>query len=252
MHASPKRRFSPQQESGARKRIRSKEPHGEYPHRFWTYDKLEHLTAWRTEKMTYQPPKNPKGIAVEHDTPRSTSTYLSSKISDIISDDGAAQTFQRYVMEMAVHMPAVVFPPRTTAEEVRANRPVSFLSILVAGSLGLTPLETQEKLAALLLDVLADSIVRNGEKSLDLIQALLVATIWYRPPKHYEQMNFYQLGHIAAVMAIDMGMGKRSYTSKTMRVQPGPEQMRMPNFMFNSESVEARRTWLVCYFNCTK
>lgn len=183
---------------------------------------------------------------------QSTTAYVGDRIADFISDDEANQFFYHYVADMATHMPAVIFPSDMKAEDVRSTRPVTFLSIMVAGSVGLMSVEKQDRLAALLLGIFADSIVRNGEKSLDLVQALLVATIWYRPPKKYEQMNFYQLGHMAAIMAIEMGMGKRSYASKASRVQPGAEQMRMPRFLFNSESLEAGRTWLGCYFNCTQ
>jgi len=65
-------------------------------------------------------------------------------------------------------------------------------------------------------------------------------------------MNFYQLSHIAAVMAIDVGMGKRLNSSKNLRMVGGYDKFRRPKYLFNADTVEARRTWLGCYFLCAK
>jgi len=152
---------------------------------------------------------------------------------------------------MAQHLPVVVFDPGTTAAEVRLTRPILFLAILVAAAKGHTDMELQEQLNHLLLDIFADSIVRNGAKTLELVQALLISTIWYRPPRRYDQMNFYQLSHISAVMAIDIGLGKRM--KKTWRTMgPAFSDGRTPRSMLLTDTVEVRRTWLGCYFQCSK
>jgi len=152
---------------------------------------------------------------------------------------------------MAQHLPVVVFDPGTTAAEVRLTRPILFLAILVSAAKGQTDMELQEQLNHLLLDIFADSIVRNGAKTLELVQALLISTIWYRPPRRYDQMNFYQLSHISAVMAIDIGLGKRM--KKTWRTMgPAFSDGRTPRSMLLTDTVEVRRTWLGCYFQCSK
>jgi len=152
---------------------------------------------------------------------------------------------------MAYHLPAVVFSPGLPAGEVRTKKPILFLAILVAASVGVTNMEMQQNLCEVLMGAFADRIIRNGEKSLELIQSLMISTIWYRPPKRYEQMNFYQLTHMAAVMAIDVGMGKRTNPSKTWHMKSA-EAGRRQKLMLNSDTVEARRTWLGCYFLCAK
>ena len=163
----------------------------------------------------------------------------------------AGRVFDRYVTDMAPHLPAIVFDPGTTAATVRLSKPILFLSILVAASKGLLDLDIQEQLATLQLDIFADGIIRNGTKSLEIVQAMLLSTIWYRPPKRYDQMNFYQLTHIAAVMAIDIGLGKR--LKKTWRTMgPAFSDGRTPRSMLLTDTVEVRRTWLGCYFQCAK
>jgi len=176
---------------------------------------------------------------------------IDKQIDGIIDRITASNIFNHYVSDMAVHLPAVVFEPGTTAVDVRAQKPILFLAILVAASVGMTDLRVQHNLSQMTLGVFADAIIRSGKKSLELVQALIVSAIWYRPPKRYEQMNFYQLTHIAAVMAIDIGMGKKLNPSKTWRMQTN-DQARAQKHIQASDTVEARRTWMGCYFLCAK
>lgn len=52
----------------------------------------------------------------------------------IISAEAATLMFDRYVKCMAPQLPAVIFPPGTTAAEIRKTKPTLFLSILSVGS----------------------------------------------------------------------------------------------------------------------
>lgn len=170
-----------------------------------------------------------------------------------MSERTAAKIFDRYVLEMSMHMPAVVFPSQTTAHQVRKSKPILFLSILVAASVGMMPVAPQEELTGLLKETLATCVMRYGGKSIELVQALFLTIVWYRPPKRYEQMNFYQLTHIAAIMAIDIGLGRRMNMPKNQRPPTSSEQTtRIPKHLFSSNLMEARRTWLGCYFMCSK
>lgn len=194
---------------------------------------------------------NSNANSMDGDAPYNASAVVNSQIDEIIDRKLAARIFDRYVKEMPQHLPVVVFDPGTTAAEVRMTKPILFLAILVAASKGLTPLPTQDELNEILLDIYADSIIRKGAKTLELVQALLISVVWYRPPKRYEQMNFYQLSHIAAVMAIDIGLGKR--LKKTWRTMgPAFTDGRTPRNLILTDTVEVRRTWLGCYFQCSK
>jgi hypothetical protein len=159
----------------------------------------------------------------------------------------ANDLFSRYTDHMAKHLPAVVFPPGTTAAEVRKNQPILFLAVMGAASSEMP--HVQRPLVKELVQIFADKIVVNGEKSLELVQALQVGVIWYHPPDHFEELKFYQLVHMGAVMAIDIGLGRKRSGSKQrlipytwkdypMRKNPLPEPT----------TIESRRAWLACYF----
>jgi Fungal Zn(2)-Cys(6) binuclear cluster domain len=162
----------------------------------------------------------------------------------IIDTPTAYRIFERYNTEMQF-LPVVVFRPGTRAEDIRRSSPVLFLAILSAACNTIRP-ELQPTLVSELMRIFADRIICRGEKTLELVQSLQVATVFYLPPDRYEELNFNQLIHIAVIMGIDIGMGKRGspgqiapwreYIGKT----PQPD----PN------AAETRRAWLGLYFMC--
>lgn len=168
---------------------------------------------------------------------------------ELITADMATKMFNWYVEKMAPHMPAVVFPPGTTAAEVRKSKPTLFLAILSASSTMNYP-EIQRVLTKEIMSIYADRIICNGEKTLELIQALHISTLWYWPPEHFEEIKFYQLIHIAAVMAIDIGMGKKSKSTKSKNAGLWRDHPWRRTPYPDPESIEARRAWLGCYFLC--
>ncbi|KAI1828435.1 hypothetical protein F4861DRAFT_177 [Xylaria intraflava] len=165
----------------------------------------------------------------------------------IITIEEASALFLRYTEHMAPHLPAVVFPPDKTAADIRQAKPILFLAIMSVASSETA--QTQRRLVMELSQIFADKIIVKGEKSLELVQALLVSVIWYFPPEHFEELKFYQMVHLAAVMAIDVGLGKRKNSPKSrlvpytwrdhpFRKQPLPDP----------STIESRRTWLAVYF----
>ncbi|KAL6704461.1 hypothetical protein ACN47E_008205 [Coniothyrium glycines] len=176
-------------------------------------------------------------------------SHINALIDKLMSPDIAERVFLRYINEICPHFPAVPFLPGTTAREVRETKPLLFLSLLAGSSHGsaeqLVSQDVQRELTKLLKDQLADIIWRNGEKSLEIVQALQIAVLWYRPPLHFEQHNFYMMVNCAAVMALDLGLGRKA-TPNVMKLSIGPFRRYHPN----SSSLEARRTFLVCYYLC--
>ncbi|GAB1195625.1 hypothetical protein APSETT444_004887 [Aspergillus pseudonomiae] len=130
--------------------------------------------------------------------------------------------------------PVVVFPTGTTAALVRETKPLLFLSIISIASAGYCTVAQQRDLAVKARLYLADRAIVCGEKSIELVQALQVASFWYRAPDDYKQMNLNQLASIATTMAIDLGLdnidvSKPAGTAKEMW-----------------DRAEAQRAWLGC------
>lgn len=165
----------------------------------------------------------------------------------LITMEEAGLLFQRYTDRMATHLPAVVFPPGTTAAEIRQTKPILFLSIMSVAS-SQTP-NIQRQLVKELMQIFADKVVVHGQKSLELVQSIMISVIWYFPPEHFEELKFYQLVHLAAVMAIDMGLGRRKNSPKSRLI---PYTWRDHPFrkhpLPDPATIESRRAWLAVYF----
>lgn len=166
----------------------------------------------------------------------------------VIDQQTAYRCFDRYNAEMCEQLPIVVFPPGTKAEEIRKNKPLLFLAILAVSSATIRP-DLQPKFVSEVTRTFADRIVYRGEKSLELCQTVQLMTSFYSPPERYEELNFNQLIHIAAVMALDIGMGKRS---KSGAMAMWKEFMDKKGPSLDSNAAETRRCWLGIYFMCAK
>lgn len=165
----------------------------------------------------------------------------------IITMDQAETLLLRYSKEMTLHLPAVVFPPSMSAATLRKTKPYLFLGIMAAAS-SETP-HIQRQLASEVVHLIAEKVVVYGEKSVELVQLLQVTVIWYYPPEHFEELKFYQFVHMAAVMAIDIGLGRKRNITKSRLI---PSSWRDHPFRRTSlpdpTSLEARRAWLSSYF----
>lgn len=188
--------------------------------------------------------------------PASSPQQLTERINALVKPELAASLFTRYTTKLARHLPAVIFPPHTTPEMLLKEKPILFVCVLSAASFGQVKPEVSRSIAKEAVGAIADCVVRHGSKSLELIQAMQVLAMWYKPPERADQSNFYQLIHMAAVMALDIGLGKRFNPAKARRGFGGPNANYAPGphriLPQDSDTLEARRAWLGCYFTCAR
>ena len=163
----------------------------------------------------------------------------------LLDPETAAEIFHHYVNNMARQMPAVTFRPQITAGEIRQSKPKLFLAILSVAS-GQDHPDLQKLLQREIKRVYADSIVHRGEKSLELVQALQVSSIWCGPD-HRDNAKPYQIINTAAVMAMTIGLSRRK------KFEKGPVFGTLKDFQLSKNSAvdsttkESRRAWLGCY-----
>lgn len=188
---------------------------------------------------------------VQHVKHQPEQTQDAKKSKDLI-DRGlidartAYRCFDRFVNDMVQSLPIVAFKTGTKAEDIRRDKPVLFQGI-VAVAIGTIRPDLQPKILSDATRTLADKIVYAGEKSLELVQTIQVMTVFYQPPEKFEELNFNQLIHIAAVMALDVGMGKR-----TRKGRPAWKSFKEKGKSPDTNAAETRRCWLGCYYMCSK
>lgn len=168
----------------------------------------------------------------------------------------AKNLYEIYNNELVDHFPVVVFPGNYSVESLRAEKPTLFLAVMAAAARKSQP-ELSTILNKFVLQSYATRIFMNSEKSLELVQSMIVIVVWYSPPDGVSQgqHKYYEYTHMAATMALDLGLGTKpsqterlesrypeveSHTSvDTNDVSPQPE--------LNSTNLESRRTFLSCY-----
>ncbi|CRK48630.1 hypothetical protein BN1723_008123 [Verticillium longisporum] len=164
----------------------------------------------------------------------------------IISSQKADALLSRYNTQLVPHMPAVIFPPDLTATELRETRPTLFLAVATAASTD-TP-ELQRLLSHELTRVFAEKIMIRAEKSLELVQALQITVTWYWLPDEYDQVHIYHLTTTCISMAIDIGLGGCTPLKPTVPYGAYAFSRATQISAIDPTALDARRTWLVCYF----
>ncbi|RAK90942.1 C6 transcription factor [Aspergillus costaricaensis CBS 115574] len=165
----------------------------------------------------------------------------------VVSETLAQEAFTKYVDRMATLIPMVVFPPGTTMDEVRQKKPVLFHAI-IAAAIGTIQPHLQLSLLDEFYKVVAERVIVKGEKSLDLVQAILVCCNWYTPPDNFEEVKFYQLSNIAVSLAMDLGLNRKAIPKSKPFALVKELISKKSSIVVDLDSAEARRTWLACYF----
>ena len=124
----------------------------------------------------------------------------------ILSLSKATEIYQNYVDALLPQYPAI--PLSYSVTELRSKKPILFLAVLAASS-GASDPPLNSALNQEIQRVYATKVSIQGLKSLELIQALLVSILWTYPPDRFEDLKFHQQIHMAATMALDLGLAKK-------------------------------------------
>ncbi|KAF2090124.1 hypothetical protein K490DRAFT_1450, partial [Saccharata proteae CBS 121410] len=173
-------------------------------------------------------------------------SFISAEVDKIIHPDAAELIVQHYNNVLYPAFPAVPLPDGANSNALREKNPLFHLAVLSAASYGCEPAipaETQRHLADLLRDCFADLLWKRGEKSLEIVQSLIISVLWYRAPAYYDQHIFFGMATSALSMALDLGLGKREGRALA-KLGLGPFRRLPPN----PGSVEVRRTFMACYY----
>jgi hypothetical protein len=105
--------------------------------------------------------------ATEHDSPFDATRY-SEDPNDLL---------EIFRTDMTPHFPFVVIPPSTTAAQLHRQKPFLYSAIMM--SVAFRNVSKQMAMATEIMTDLSVRLLQNGEKSMDLLQGLLVYSAWY-------------------------------------------------------------------------
>jgi hypothetical protein len=153
--------------------------------------------------------------------------------------------FNKFNAELIQHLPVTLFSDGEDASIVQERSPTLFLAVITAAA-GDSDIEVHSMLHDQLAQDFATRIVIDGEKSIELVQALLMAAAFHNPSDAFNKPKFYQYIHMAATMATDLGLGN----SGRAALPNGPGQ---PRCGYGEDEIErnaSSRTFIASYMSC--
>lgn len=161
----------------------------------------------------------------------------------LISMETANELVSIFINDLVEFFPVVVLPANTTASQLRQSKPVLFLSVITAAAIAVDS-SLATTLNRELVSLYAHRFFVKCEKSLELVQALLLMYVFYLPPDNPAQLQLYQYSHIAAMMAVEIGIASKRRVSR--KPQGGRKARRQPE-RFDEHMAEQARAILGCY-----
>ncbi|ROT34674.1 hypothetical protein SODALDRAFT_329536 [Sodiomyces alkalinus F11] len=138
--------------------------------------------------------------------------------------------------QMVPHFPCIVLPPGATVQSLAKSRPFVLLAILSVAS-GAGSLQGHTLYDDEFRKILGLKFVACGERSVELLQGLLIYCAWY--PFHLRPKNkqAFQYVRMAAEIAHDLDL-----------VQPPAETIVTADSPVTPEQIDGMRTYLSCYY----
>ncbi|KAJ4314243.1 hypothetical protein N0V94_006551 [Neodidymelliopsis sp. IMI 364377] len=195
-------------------------------------------SALRDTTSSITPNRSPGGLLEDHD--QAVLLFLDARISPSKQQD---------LLNVFAHQAGAAWPvvcPSSDLSEIRAKSPILLLSLLaytVTQETQGIALDVHDELVREVMLVLGEEVIGRGQRSLELVQALLVATFWNKTTRKGQQGSCFQLMQLAVDMAVDIGIAGSS-------LQPSPVAYFCRHE--DSTSLDARRTWLACFVALTQ
>lgn len=157
-------------------------------------------------------------------------------------DENVPKALQQQVLDAysagVVRVSPYVQKPELDLQGLRSQLPMLLLTILAFPTTGILDSELQHDMAERAIAGFQAKMLAAGERSLELVQSLLLASFWFRAKSGFKHATVLQLIYLAVGLAADLGIG-------------GPQATIDPGALFDrmtaSHSLEARRTWLSCF-----
>lgn len=101
---------------------------------------------------------------------------------------------------MASQVPFVVIPQNMTADILRKEKPFVYMAVMIVCSFENTGI--QMALGKKMLEYITERLILRGEKSMDLLQGLLIYLSWYVCPPVFVVLSDNDLGIITFFLSI--------------------------------------------------
>lgn len=159
--------------------------------------------------------------------------------------------FEQYNTQHSRYFPFVPTPPEVSTFTMMKERPFLYTCCVMTASHRDPPL--QARIARDILKYLCEHMILAGEKSLDLLQGLLVMTAWYHVYTH-NNPQLMNLLHLAKALLIDLGLNRApGFSIFQMKMSSDATAMIHGNdHESQKHNLEERRACLGLYHVCSR
>ncbi|KAF2191556.1 hypothetical protein K469DRAFT_373793 [Zopfia rhizophila CBS 207.26] len=182
--------------------------------------------------------------------PASQYPHLSSRPGTAIHPVVKANEFERsfgiYQKNMASYFPFVIIPQDPQSSDFIKEKPFVSLAITMLGCTH--DLARQRVLTLQGREYIATHLVQRAEKTLDLLQGLLLWVHWY----HFQFDLSYQrtaFMHLAMSLVVDLGLNKSPFTrSRLMKASDAANGFELKIDGIPDHTLDERRAFLGCLY----
>lgn len=176
---------------------------------------------------------------------RSPNEKLDVVSHGLISMDEARVRLDLYKRCIYSRHPLIELPPNATVESMIKSEPFLFNTIMSVSSSVAKENVNQEqclKMDIFVSRTLINEIMVCGTKSIELIKAVVLLTVWHNSPEFFKQRCYHILNNIAVTLLHDLGIvGRPSYTYSS-------ESKMLMKKLKDSNSIQCRALIMVLYF----
>ncbi|KAI1628076.1 hypothetical protein EDD37DRAFT_290559 [Exophiala viscosa] len=145
----------------------------------------------------------PPGNSASNDADKTT--HFRTRLPPAIEE----RLFSDFRTYMNGYFPYVIIPPQVSSASVREEKPFLFRTCIAVACHVDPPVQRQ--LGEELFRHIGESMLLKAEKSLDLLQGILVLISWYQCYNFYNP-QWMNLLHLASALAIDLGINRPNHS----------------------------------------
>ncbi|KAM0487290.1 hypothetical protein ACHAPX_000561 [Trichoderma viride] len=125
--------------------------------------------------------------------------------SGLLSTDTAIRLFDDFINNVLPQYPILTLSRAENFDWFRAHQPTLLLAIIAAACRASSP-SLFRKLSVHLRGDLSEQVMVQGNRSIELVQAVLVMVEWYDVPEDLRRLNFYAWIQTAGLMVRELGL----------------------------------------------
>lgn len=122
---------------------------------------------------------------------------------------------QKYVIEMSSRFDLLPLPNPYDFDTFSLQKPLLLMAVMYAAADGILHFDQREQLGKILLGLIVPFAGSNTMKSLELVQALLITSLWYRLPTYHTKVTPRELIQLAVNVAVNIGIDATEETPFT-------------------------------------